>query len=511
MKATPLAPAERPHSTMLGIGPDALADNRARLEKATGKQESPPPAPLSASDVASTTKWPAQTEEAPEPEPTGPAAPIPSASGAKLHDLRALAAARAQGVVAGAQRAWADLRERTKDKPRWVLPVVAGTSAFVVLILFAAGIRAIANAGSSGSSAASASASSAATRPTPSSEPTASATVVAPAPARPMQCTTAGAPRTVAPKALVASGVEVADVGGKIALGFAAAPKEATLEILDAATVASLGSLHLPEPARVRRVVGLDANKMAVDLDRKGDPLQGRRTLRAATPIDLGATADGLAWAPLASDKWVKLWSLPTPDEPVEALRGEPLPNDAGFAVAFRHAGAIWFGAFGGTPPAPLGGLLHVDGLGPKIGSPAIAASGDRIMVAWADRASKEDPWSVRYAFFHPSDASAQAKTFSLEGGAPERAMSPALASLGAGRFLFVWTTCPEGGCQVRGVVFDADGSTSAPFTASTDGVNAGQGQAAVLPDGRGVVAFLAAAGRHVFEVHAAPIHCTEK
>src|SRR6185503_3902072 len=161
---------------------------------------------------------------------------------------------------------------------------------------------------------------------------------------------------------------------------------------------------------------------------------------------------------------------------------------------------------------APLGSLLHVDGLGPKIGSPAVAASGDRMMVAWAERASKEDPWSVRYAFFRPSDAAAQAKTFSLSGGEAERAMSPSLAPLGGGRFLFVWTGCPEGGsCQVRGVVFNADGTTTAPFTASADGVNAGQGQAAVLADGRGVVAFLAGAGKHNFEVDAAPIHCTEK
>jgi hypothetical protein len=506
VKAAPLAPAERPHATMQGLGPGALGENRALLEKAI--HASPPPAPLSASDVASTTKWQAQSEDVPEPAPIPP-----SPSGAKLHDLRAIAAQRAQGAAERARHAWDDLRERTKDKPRWFLPVIAGTSACVLVILFAAGVKELMGSGSTASSAATTATTTAPATATAATTAAATVATTAPvAPARPMECTTAGSPRTVAPKALVGSGVEVTDVGGKVALGFAAAPKEATLEIVDPQTTASLGSLHLPENAKVRRVVALDDKKMAVDLDRKGDPLQGRRTLRAATPIDLGATEDGLAWAPLASDKSVKLWPLPSADQPVESLRGEPLPNAAGFAIAFRHAGAIWFGAFGGTPPAPLGSLLHVDGLGPKIGSPAVAASGDRMMVAWADRATKDDPWSVRYAFFRPSDATAQSKTFSLGGGAPERAMSPSLAPLGGGRFLFVWTGCPEGvACQVRGVVFNADGTTTAPFTASSEDVNAGQGQAAVLADGRGVVAFLAATGKHSFEVHATPIHCAEK
>lgn len=505
-RAAPLAPAERPQ-TMLGLGPDALADHRAAVERSAEA----PPAPLSESDVAATTKRQAPPEEA---LPLT-AAPRPPTSGAGLHDLRVIAAQRVAGVSAGARRAYADLRERTKDKPPWFLPLVAGGSAFVLLILFAAGVKAL--VGSKGADVPAASATSSNfTFPFPmmpaGSGTAATATTANAGPARPMTCGTAGSARSVAPKALISSGVEVTDVDGKIALGFAAGPKEATLEIVDATSLASVSALHLRENERVQRVVALDASKAAVDTAHKGDKLAGRRTLRAATPIDLGAQDGGLAWAPHGSDNGIKLWPLTDPESPVEALRGEALPNGAGFAIAFRHAGAVWFGAFGGTPPAPLGGLLHVQGLGPQVGSPAIATSGDRVMVAWADRASKDDPWSVRYATFRPRDESVQAKSFALPpGGLGEHAMSPALASLGAGRFLLVWTEGPVSEHQVRGITFASGEPSGAPFTASAEGVNAGQGQAAVLADGRGVVAYLAAGSDHGFEVHAAPIHCAEK
>lgn len=503
VKATPLAPPERPHPTMLGLGPDKLAENRAALEHAV---HDPPP---SASDVAATTK------QTPPPEEALSALdpPPPRPSGAALHDLRAMSSRHVASLAEGARRAYADLRERTKDKPPWFLPVIAGSLAFAVLILFAAGVKALVHSSGSAATATAASSSGSAPASLPAA-PTVTGTatgVPPPAHAKPMVCATTGPSRSVAPKALVASGVEVVAVDGKLALGFAPAPKEATVELLDPATGSSVSALHLRETARVRRVLALDASKAAVDVNRKGDVLLGRRTLRAATPIDVGESDGAVAWAPHGSDQALKLWPLPHPDARVEALRGDALPNGAGFAVAFRHAGGVWFGAFGGTPPAPFGPLLHVQGLGPRVGSPAIAASGDRVMVAWADRASKDDPWSVRYATFRPHDTSVEARSFALPtGGLGEHAMSPSIAPLGEGRFLLVWTEGPVSSHQVRGISFLDGEPTGAPFTASSEGVNAGQGQAAVLADGRGVVAFLAAAG-HGFEVHAAPIHCAEK
>ena len=132
-------------------------------------------------------------------------------------------------------------------------------------------------------------------------------------------------------------------------------------------------------------------------------------------------------------------------------------------------------------------------------------------MVAWADRATKEDPWMVRWATFHPGDTTATPKPFALPpGGLGDQVMSPGLASLGAGRFFIVWTEGAVSNHQVRGAVMGENGITGDPIIASADGANAGQGQVAVLEGGKGVVAFLVGSGK-AFEIAATPIQCVEK
>jgi hypothetical protein len=74
-----------------------------------------------------------------------------------------------------------------------------------------------------------------------------------------------------------------------------------------------------------------------------------------------------------------------------------------------------------------------------------------------------------------------------------------------------VWTEGPVSRHQVRAQTLAPDGTlVGDAFTVSAEGVNAGQAQAAVLPDGRGVVAFLAANGKN-YEVVATPITCAAK
>jgi len=498
VKAPPLIAADRPR-TMMGLGPEPRA---AAKESEQEKTPSPPPTmPLSTSDIES-------TKELPAADVTEPKMNVPPAntSGAKLHDLREIARERASGAIAAVKRGYADLERRTQGKPRWVLPTILGVGTLVFFLLIAIVVKAVSGP-SDTSPIASNSASGSATAHG-SAQPTSTGKA---APARPIECSMTKESRSVAPKAVVSSGVEVTTLGSQIALGFAITPKEATMELLDPASLNEASALHLRSNDSVRRVVAIDSSKAVIDADRKGDRLQGRRTVRGATLIDLGAADGGLAWAPHGSDKAIKLWALENPDAPVEALRGEPLPNGRGTAVAFRHAGAIWFGAFGGSPPAPLAGLIKVAGLGPVIGSPALAASGDRVMVAWADRATKEDPWMVRWATFHPGDTTATPKPFALPpGGLGDQVMSPGLASLGAGRFFIVWTEGAVSNHQVRGAVMGENGITGDPIIASADGANAGQGQVAVLEGGKGVVAFLVGSGK-AFEIAATPIQCVEK
>jgi len=394
-------------------------------------------------------------------------------------------------------------REATKYKPRWFLPVVSGGTAVVLLILVLAAGKLACSALSPPPPVSSAR--------VPAERKMLEAREVSAQPMATMPritCALTGTARSIAPKALAVSGVEVAALGSEIAVGFAATTKDAMLELLDPATGAIGSSARMRAHDPIRRVVGLSRTNVALDVDRAGDPLHGRRVLVTTPPIDVGGTDDGFGWAPHTGNKPIKLWALPQPNVAVEQVRGEALADGKGFAVAFRQGSVVYAGVFGGAPPAPLAPLVSVDGLGAKGGSPAIAASGDRVMFAWSDRASPEKPWSVRTAAFRVGDAAAQVRTFQPpSGGLGEQTMSPDLTSLGEGRFLFVWT---EGLAthQVRGALVGEDGSAISPFVVSADGVDAGQGQSATLPSGQGVVAFLAAT-KAGYEAMAAPLACT--
>jgi hypothetical protein len=86
--------------------------------------------------------------------------------------------------------------------------------------------------------------------------------------------------------------------------------------------------------------------------------------------------------------------------------------------------------------------------------------------------------------------------------------MSPAVASLGGGRFLLAWT---EGSSThaVRALTFAADGTpSSTPLEISGASDNAGQPAIALNDDGKGFVAYLASKGNKGFELHVTPISC---
>ena len=401
-------------------------------------------------------------------------------------------------------------RARTKDKPKWFLPAVGGGGAFVLLILVIAAGKVACGSSSAAAASVTAQPPSAASQEVATPPASAPAPPPASAPARPMTCALGGSPRTLAPKALAANGLEVSAVGSQIAVGFGPTPRDAALDLIDPSTLASSGAKHVRVSDPIRAVVAMPGGKPQVDVAHKDEVLQGRSTLVGDPPIDVGAIDGGFGWAPHLKDKAIKLWPLPNPTAPIEAVRGEALADSKGFAVAFRQGGVVYAGAFGGSPPGPIGPLLHVDGLGTTVGLPAIAASGERVLVAWSDRAAEAAPWSVRLATFHPGDDAPVVRTFSPPaGGIGGQAMSPDLVSLGGGRFLLVWTE-GQSTHQVRAAVVSDGGAASDPFVVSTEGVDAGQGRGAVLADGRGVVAFFSS-GKNGFEVVAAPIKCAEK
>jgi hypothetical protein len=397
--------------------------------------------------------------------------------------------------------------------------VLAGV---VVLGLFGA-IIAIASGGKPANSktTASASASASSSAPPPSTVVTAPVTTSAVPPPPPTQvvfgtCTVAGTSIVVAPRALGAAAIEAQALSGGLALGFAASGREAVATLLDASSFAPTTTVRAkPAGGDVRRVMPvLNGTKLAAlpDIDRRGDHLSPRRSVATAPLVDVGVADGALVWAPHGKDSTAKLFDLDG-DSPVEALRAIPLRDRAGIGLTFRRDNAIRIGlASGSGSLATDGALAKLDGLGQgpgTLGSPSIASTGDRVVVAWADRASTADDWQVRWTTLSPHGVAHEASPFALpEGGLGGNAMSPAVTSLGGGRFLLAWTEGPVSNHHVRAITFSADGSTTGdPITISAPGENAGQPAIALNDDGKGVVAYLSAKGRGL-EVHVTPISC---
>ena len=397
-------------------------------------------------------------------------------------------------------------------RPEWLLAVIAtvGLLVGVGLVGFLVSLFRHRESGEDVPTASSA-------MPTPSS-PVASnsAPPSAPVPA-PSACAVAGASHVIAPVAVIAAGVEARPFGDGVALGFASADREAIAVRLDLDSLATTGSTSarsVDPIRRVRPVLGpKDALGLAVDADAKGDRVRGRRTLPLDPPLQAGAAGSDLVWTRPGGPPAGKLWSLDG-SEDVDALRGasEGAAGDRTTAIAFRHGGAIWVGvATGSKGLAPSGALSHIEGLGPTIGSPAVAIDEGAVMIAWADRPSPDTPWRLRIAFMKAGDPAGEPVTFTPPPGGPGgHVMSPGLAAVPGGRFLLVWTEGPISQQRVRGITLTLSGQpVGKPLEISTEGVNSGQGQGAVTasPGAKGVVTFLEAT-QDGFEVAATPIAC---
>ena len=338
-----------------------------------------------------------------------------------------------------------------------------------------------------------------------------------PAPASTGACSLTGAARVVAPRAVVAAGVEARALGDGLALGFAPAEHEGAAVRLDpgAATPAGSETGHSDEVVRRVRplLAGKDTLGFTMDTDVPGDRVRGRRTLPLDPPLQAGAVGSDVVWTRPGGPPAGTLWSLDRSAEDLDALRAasERSSGATTTALAFRRGNAIWVGIAAGTDAlAPRGPLARIEGLGAVIGSPAVAIGAGVVMLAWADRPSSDLPWRLRMAHMKAGDPPGGATIFTPPAGGPGgQAMSPGLAALPGGRFLLVWTEGPTAQQRVRAVTLTLAGEPlGSALEISTAGVNSGQGQAAVIAQGgKGVVAFLEAS-KEGFEVAAAPIAC---
>ena len=480
---------------------------------------------------------PASAPELPVAPPVGAPDGLPPPTDPVLHGSDPLLDEPVAGLPGGGGGLTAildDLRELKAGRPpknKFLLPVLGLLGVSVVIMFLALLVSLVGGKSTTASAAASASVASG-TPPVESAAPTPArtdavpppppATDVATPPPAPSPATVAASvslgdckvtaqAHALAPRALVGPGIEAVPLESGIAIGFASSARDAVAIRLDP------GALSVTATAR-SRVAGGDARRVTPmlvrgklaamgDADRRGDRLAGRRIVATTPPIDIGVADGAIAWAPHRKDSWAKVFALEG-EGPVEALRGVPLSGGKGLAVAFRQGGAIWVGTATGEAVLEGGKLARIDGLG-QVGSPALATSGDAVVVAWADRASKDEEWQIRWTKLTVGAAPGAPSTFPLPpGGLGSHAMSPALAGLGGGRFLLAWAEGPVSSHQVRAANIGADGAMSgAPLDISSPGINAGQPEVEVGADGRGVVAFFAAKGK-AFEVHATPIAC---
>lgn len=331
----------------------------------------------------------------------------------------------------------------------------------------------------------------------------------------PRGCTVAGPSRVVAENALLSAGVEVRLLRSGIGLGFVPADHQATAIRLDPKLLSVGQMANIRAPDAIRRVTPILAASGAfapgIDADQKTDKILGRRTIPVEPPMQIGTLGGQLVWSRGGGHVVGKLWPVDMGAD-VNAIRGAWAPGiDHGVvALTFRRAGAVWVGALDASgSPSPIGSLSRIAGLGPAVGSPAIAFDGATVMVVWADRAASDDPWRLRLVRFRNGDAPGEPNTFSPpSGGRGGQAMSPGLAVVPGIGFLLSWTEGAMSAHEVRALTLANDGTPmGAPMTISNEGVNAGQGQAAIDLDGHGVVAFLQGGGG-VYQVAATPITC---
>lgn len=402
---------------------------------------------------------------------------------------------------------------------RFFLPVLGIASAATLLFLMAATVKACSSdkpstlavskpsaSSSSGasplSSALGSASSTAAPLPVPSIPP--------PAPTPHVSCKVTGSVVPLAEKTSLSVGVEVLARDGLVAVGYASSPKEGQLLRLGEGYAPSAAG-HLKMGENVRRVQPLVRKgklELAVEIDKKILGMSSRRSVPFDPPFDIGVVGATIAHAPRLRTGEKELFAVPG-EGPIEALRVAPTwGSEKGVAVAFRHAGAVYVGTATGDDLSPKGELQKAQGLGDKVGSPAVAVSDDRWLAVFADRTG-EGPWSLRLIGAKVGDAAFAAKSFTLPKGGPGgSAISPSLVPLGASSFLLAWTEGPEKAHVVRAQVLDSAGEpVGEPLEVSAPGSDAGQARGAVDSNGKGILAYFASSAEE-YHLVAAPIAC---
>ena len=452
--------------------------------------------PVSATDAGDLPAFPLDEIDPDDSRPFrpsgGPPATSPSGHPSTLDNAGAAAHPTSGGSLRGVL---AYIRANPKD-PK--LTVALGGGAVMVVGLLA-GLAALSGAKSKSAGSEEPSKSSGEAETAGSAQAVSSGAALAPVPRAATACRLTGSPSRLAEKASKDVPLEllVASSGEKVRLGFATAANAAQGVSIDLASLQVTPEFAKPPRERLRAVLpfGEDGPDYVTQLDGHADKVKAWRTISVDPPTVIGWSGTALALSAKANrGEPTTLWPLEGPD-PVDVIRAAHTA-DRGHAIVFRRHGAIYGGMIG-ADRAPQGDLVKIAGAGAPpgspVGTPTIAVNGQSVAVAFADRASSDEPWSLRVGTASLGSFPTTTTPFAVPPGGPGGAtLAPALSGLPDGRWLLVWTEGSGGAHDVRGVTLGSDLATvGSAFSVSREGSNAGQG-AVALRAGRGLVAYLA-------------------
>ena len=177
-------------------------------------------------------------------------------------------------------------------------------------------------------------------------------------------CVLAGAPHTVATRALLRGGIESATNADRIALGIALSEKDGLVVALDPSTFAAVESTPVHADAPLRRVVPVLGPELTAffETNKRHKGIEAVHPVPGNPPFVVGAVKGSMVWAPTRSSAPTPLWPI-TGDVPVEAIRAVVLPDHAGYAIAFRQGASIFLGGLN-EDRTMKGGLVRIAGLG---------------------------------------------------------------------------------------------------------------------------------------------------
>jgi hypothetical protein len=262
----------------------------------------------------------------------------------------------------------------------------------------------------------------------------------------------------------------------RASIGFAESETEAIGMTVDLVTLDVLRVFREEGKTPVRFVVprALDAQRFFVDRDDGTNPVT--RSFDVEPRFAIGTSAND--WVRVAGGATGVLWRDQAGDKSTDPRVAS---SSEGHVVTFRRGGLSGEVLVGLLAPdgSAKGDLKVIDANGIRFsGTPDSAISRKKWLVAFAGRATPEEPWRIVLASGTIDGGAPAVRTFTTPpGGAGDSSIAPSVSGLGDGGFVLQWTEGKTAEYQVR---VQRLGSDLLPLgeavLVSPKGANAGQG-----------------------------------